>query len=506
MVNLPFFPSFTRLIRRLLPLAAILALWGCISGPDFKKPQVQAPEDWTSWRSSDASLRARIATIQPLKSAWWKSFHDPVLDKLIDRALTANPDLKTAALRFAQARTQRRITSARSTPELNASGAVSKERQSETGASTRLFESIGADRENLAPLLSDPYSVYRAGIDFSWEIDLWGRVRRSIQAADANVSAQHALLDLTRLSLLSDVAITYFNLRSTQEQIRLAAEDIRFLEEKLSLIEARVKGGALDHVALERQRGELASIRAGLPVLRAREGEDKNQILLLLGESPGALHNDLQAPNLSDHMNKLPALALGLPSEVALCRPDVRAAEARLHRATAQIGVARAELYPSITLGGRFGLDSYLGAEFLDWGSRTWSVGPGLSMPLFDHGRRKSVVVLRELEQQQAAVEFSKTVLKAWHEIDDTLSRYEAERQRMQELILRERSVAEAYSLIKARYDGGNTDFIAVLDSHRSYLQARRDCAISREEVCSAFVSVNKAVGNAPETAGLDAN
>ncbi|MBT8342430.1 MAG: efflux transporter outer membrane subunit [Desulfatitalea sp.] len=503
-MNLSSISSHACLVRRLLPLAVLLIPVCCTSGPDFKKPQVASPQDWTCWRSSDASLHTRITAAQPsLTSDWWTSFNDPVLDKLIDRALAAGPDLKTAVLRFAQARTRRRIVSGQRTPELTASGAVTGVRQSENNASIRLMDSLGVDRDMLAELLSEPYTLYQAGIDFSWELDLWGRVRRSIEAADADVSAQHALLGLTRLGILSDLTANYFRLRSTQEQIRLANEDMLALQERLLLIEAQVKGGIRDHTDLERQRGELASIRANLPVLHARESESMNQLLLLLGEHPGALGDELQARSFTDDMSKLPVLALGMPSEVALRRPDVRAAEARLHRATARIGVARAELYPSITLGARFGLDSYLGSEFLDWGSRTWSVGPSLRMPLFDHGRRKSVVVLRELEQQQAAVDFYQTVLKAWHEIDNALNRYEAQRQRMRELIERERNAAQAYALLKARYDGGTTSFTAVLDGQRGYLQARRDLAITREQVRIAFISINKAVGNAPETSGI---
>ena len=175
----------------------------------------------------------------------------------------------------------------------------------------------------------------------------------------------------------------------------------------------------------------------------------------------------------------LPDLALGLPSEVARRRPDIRAAEARLHRATANIGVAQADLYPSIRLGAHLGLESYLSGEFADWGSRAWSIGPSLSLPLFDHGRRKSVVQLRKLEQQEAAVDFQQTVLRAWQEIDDALNAYTAERQQARQLAERARSAGDAYRLALARYEGGAVDYTVALDSQRRYLQARRDLAAS---------------------------
>lgn len=297
------------------------------------------------------------------------------------------------------------------------------------------------------------------------------------------------------MSLISDVVRNYFELRTTQRQIRLAREDIAALEERVGLLEARVQGGIVDHLDLERQRAELAAVKAQLPGLLAQEGASANQIALLLGERPGALRNELAAV-ADDGRTALPDLALGLPSEVALRRPDIRAAEARLHRATASIGVAQAELYPSIRLGARFGYESYLSGEFSAWGSRTWSIGPTLSLPLFDRGRRKSVVQLRELEQQEAAVNYQRTVLKAWQEIDDALSGYTAEQQQERELQARMHSAGQAYELAQARYDGGMADFLSVLDSQRSYLQARRELAASEGRVGTRYVMVNKAIGN----------
>ena len=197
-------------------------------------------------------------------------------------------------------------------------------------------------------------------------------------------------------------------------------------------------------------------------------------------------------------MITLPDLALGLPSELASRRPDIAAAEARLRAATAGIGVARAQLYPSIRLGAKFGSESYQGSEFLSWGSRLWSIGPSLDLPLFDRGRRKSVVQLRELEQQEAAVAYQRTVLSAWKEIDDALTAYTAEQQRRTELVAREQNARQAYDIAQARYEGGAVDFVAVLDSQRSYLQARFDVVASEGHLLARYVAINRALGNAP--------
>ncbi len=477
--------------------ALALALTGCAAvGPSFVKPTPTAPDNWTSWRSGDASLRIPTEAAQALPAQWWLAFNDATLDALQRRAFDASPDLQTATLRFAQARAQRSTVAAQRGPEVNASGSATRQRQSESGASTRMLGIMGAD-PSMTELLAEPFTLYQAGFDASWELDLWGRVRRSVEAADADVDQQAALLDLARLSLASDVARNYFELRTAQRQIRLMREDIAALEDRAGLLQARVDGGVLDHTDLQRQRAELAALKAQLPPLLAQEAANANQIALLLGERPGALQAEL-APREADARTALPDLALGLPSEVALRRPDIRAAEARLHSATANIGIAKANLYPSIRLGAKFGFESYLSGEFSDWGSRAWSVGPSLNLPIFDHGRRTATVQLRELQQQEAAVNYQKTVLQAWQEIDDALSAYSAEQQQVQELKTRSDAASDAYRLVQARYDGGVNDFTAVLDAQRGYLQARRDLVGSEGRLATRFITVNKALGNGP--------
>jgi len=162
-------------------------------------------------------------------------------------------------------------------------------------------------------------------------------------------------------------------------------------------------------------------------------------------------------------------------------------------------GIAKANLYPSIRLGAKFGFESYLSGEFADWGSRTWSVGPSLNLPSFDHGRRTATVQLRELQQQEAAVNYQKTVLKAWQEVDDALAAYSAEQRQALELKTRSDAASDAYQLVQARYDGGATDYTAVLDSQRSYLQARRDLTANQGRLAARFITVNKVLGNGPE-------
>jgi NodT family efflux transporter outer membrane factor (OMF) lipoprotein len=485
--------------RDVASCAVALTLSACASGaPQYVKPQPPSPPDWTTWRGAGETLPSPPGSGEALPANWWAAFDDPVLDALQDRAVKVSPDLQTAALHFAQARVQRLSVSAQRGPSVDLTAAATAQRQSEFGAGIRLIDAIGADRDKIVPLISEPFGFYQVGFDASWELDLWGRIKSSVEQADADIARQGALLDLARVSLASDLANGFFDVRNTQRLIRVTREQIAALEDRLSIIQAQVEGGTVDGLFLERQRADLAALKSQLPPLLAREAASANQIALLVGEHPGALQNQL-APLSTDQAMPLPDLTLGLPSEVASRRPDIAAAEARLRAATAGIGVARAQLYPSIRLGAHFGYESYQGSEFLSWGSRLWSVGPSLDLPLFDRGRRKSIVRLRELEQQEAAVAYQRTVLAAWKEIDDAITAYTAERQQQIDLVAREQSARESLDLAQARYDGGAVDFVSVLDSQRSYLQARFDVVASDGRLLSQFVAINRALGNAPK-------
>jgi len=483
----------------ILALAILLA--GCAVGPDFVRPTPDAPEDWQAWRSADPALVQASVDAGLPRGPWWLAYGDPTLDALQQRARDASPDLQTAVLHLAQARVQRGTVASQQLPELGLSGGVNRQRQSEYGAGIRLLDAIGGDnRDALVKILSQPFNLYQAGLGVSWELDLWGRVRRSIEAADADVERQAALLDQTGLMLGADVARNYFELRTTQRRIALTRQDIAALQQRLDLLDARVRAGTLDHLDLQRQRAELEAQQARLPQLQAQEGASRNQLALLLGAHPGALDAELAAPadTAAQAGPALPALALGVPSELARRRPDLRAAEARLHNATANIGVATADLYPSIRLGGQFGYESYLSGEFGSWASRAWSIGPSLDLPIFDHGRRRGVVQLRQLQQQEAAVAYQQAVLKAWQEIDDALSGYSAAQQQVEHLRARQASAGDAYQLAQAKYDGGIADYTAVLDSQRAWLQSRGELADAQGRLAVQYALVNVALGNVP--------
>ena len=491
---------------RILPLVFLSALVlpltgglsGCTVGPDHVRPVVAAPDSWTAWRSSDPSLRTAIGTQDAIPQDWWTLFEDPVLNDLEARALAASPDLETAALHFAQARVQREGAGAAGLPQVNARASATRQRLSENGASTRLFDVIGgADRDTLAKFLANPFTLYQGGFDAGWEPDLWGKVHRSLEAADARVAQQRALLDLARLTVTSELARAYFQLRATQAQIALAEEDLAVLDTRAEIVGKRVAGGLDDHTAVERERSAREALRASLPQLRAAEGQLINALSVLAGEHPGALAETLARPQAGGAFI-VPDLSLGMPSHVALARPDVQAAEANLRAATAAIGVAVADLYPSIRLGGGFNLESYRSQNLFDWASRTWQIGPSLNLPIFDGGHRRAVVAVRKLEQREAIVNFQKTVLAAWQEIDDALSGYAADQQQHAALRARLESARRTRALVKARYDAGAVNYLPVLDASRAVLQAERELAENEGQLRARFAAVNKAIGNAP--------
>jgi len=513
--------------------AALLA--GCAVGPDFRPPEQAAPADWSGWHGGsgellDPELRGAAARADG-DEPWWRAWRDPALDALMQRAQEANQDLQQAALRYAQSRMARIAAAAQRGPQADAQAGASRQRQSEYGAGVRMTEAMDpASRERLVEVLSDPYALYQAGFDASWELDLWGRVRRVVESADAQVQASAAALADVRRNVLGEAARGYFELRGVQRQLRLLRADVAAGEETLALVQARAAGGLTDQLDVIRQRTQLADLRARLPGLLEQETRLRNAVAALAGERPGALQDLLDAPppaaaagqaggrsaaapatagaagandapgatdtgDAIDPAGPLPDLSLGVPSELAGRRPDIRAALARLHAATAEVGVAEADLYPRIVLGAGFGFESYRGERFGDWGSRQWSVGPSLSLPVFDRGRRRATVVLRELQQQEAAVAYQQTVLRAWHEVDDALTGYSAERRRHGELAAKARDSRDAYELARARYEAGMTDFLVQLDAWRALLQARREYADSGARLAVQWVAVRKALG-----------
>lgn len=483
-----------------LALLAVLAMLmsGCTTvGPDFHAPTAAAPLHWSDRHGGADELAAAPEAGNALPADRWGIFGDPELTRLQALALQANLDVKSAALRLLQARVAQTTVSAQRGVQVASQGGVSRQRQSEFGSASRLVNAIGGpNTPQLLDVLSAPYTLYQAGFDASWEPDLWGRVLRSEEAAQAGTDEKAATLRQVQWGVAAEVARSYFGLRAAQQQRLLAQDELAAAQGIEGLLQAQFDHGLADESAVIRQRSQVAALRALLPALLAQEAQAMNQITLLCGAQPGGLNDTLSASRMTRSTKSLPDLRLGLPSELARRRPDVAAAEARLHAATANIGIAVADLYPRIALGASFGLEAVGSAKFGDWGSRQWTVGPSLSLPLWDQGRRRSTITLRDLQQQEAAVAYQQTVLKAWHEVDDAISAYVAAMQREAQFAARARDAEEERSLARARHAHGLTNYLPVLNATVAVHDAQRDLADTTARVQTALVVVYKALGD----------
>ncbi|MGW8390718.1 efflux transporter outer membrane subunit [Pseudoduganella sp. HUAS MS19] len=474
-----------------------LSLAACAVGPEYRQPAVQAPAAYGDWHGGSPALRDTGLAAGSAQA--FARFNDPVLHSLQQQALAASFDLQSAALRLAQSRLARNIAAGAHGPQLTAHAGAARQRQSESGAGTRMVDAIGpANRDALIEKLSDPFALYQAGFDAAWELDLWGRVRRSVQAAQADMAQASALLRDVQLAVQLEVARNYYELRAARRQQEVLQAELAGARDMAALVAARQRGGLATGLESEQQRLALAELEGRAPALLEQEAAASNRLTMLLARPPGALQEQLPAPH-ADAAPHGPDLALGVPAEVMRQRPDVQAAEARLQAATARIGVAAADLYPRITLGLSLGFESLDGGKFGDWGSRQWSLGPSLQLPLFDNGRRRATVELRKLEEQEAAVNFHKTVLQAWHEMDDALSAYAAARQRRQALAAREASARSALELAAMRARRGMSDELPVLQAQRALLAVQRERAASDSELALRLLAICKASGLAPQ-------
>ena len=514
----PYAP--TRATAAALAWVLAIASSGCASPPLPPSPATPGPPaTWSEWHAGDASLAppdAELAASAPASSAErWAAFDDPLLARLIDQAVDASPDLRLAMLRVLEARASETTVSAQHGPHVEARGGVERERLSENGSATRLIDVIGGrgpfDKQTLIDALSQPFNVWQAGFDASWELDLWGRVRHAQELARAQTDEQRALLQQARLTLSAEIARGYLELRATQRQRVAVQAQAASGHETERLLDAQRRGGLADETLLLRQQAANTDLDARVLALRAQEAATLNRLALLCGQRPGALDKMLAATDAPPPA--LPPLAPGLPSQLVRHRPDVAAAEARLAQATAGVGVATADLYPRITLGASFGTEALHAGDVADWGSRQWSVGPAISLPIFDQGRRRATVALRTLQQREAATAWQQVVLHAWHEVDDALTAYQADRLALASASEKSRRADETLALARAREAGGLSDGLPTLDAERGAAEGRRQVAEFEGRVATRLVAVYKALGTdgslalnsdeAPATAGV---
>jgi len=450
-----------------------IILTGCVTvGPDYVKPDVTAPGNWNA--SQSAEITGAVASKDSLAS-WWANLDDPTLVALIDTAFKNNKDLKQAASRIREARAQRGVTEARLWPSVDASGSYTRSRtenNSETGTSRELFA---------------------AGLDAGWEIDLFGGLRRATEASQASYEASQEDYLSVYVSLAAEVALNYIDVRTLQERLAITEENLRLQTETWELTTHRLKAGLVTQLDMDRAKTNMEETRASIPTLATRLAAAKNRLSTLMGEYPGYVDAKLAEPR---DLPLTPAeIALGVPAETLRRRPDVRGAERELAAQTARVGVATAELYPKLSLMGSIGIDASSFAGLFSANSRGFSIGPRFSWNIFNAGAVRSNIEIQNARQEQALLEYEKTILTALEEAENAITAYVNEQKRARSLNDAMTSATDSTKLALVQYKSGLIDFQAVLDAQRTYLSVRDNLATSKGTVVANLVRLYKALG-----------
>lgn len=492
------------MLRLILAASTALALGGCTVGPNFQAPSWASPASWFAGPREKVTPEPSEPVAGPVDPDWWTLFNDRELTTLERRVAAENLDVRVATTRLAESRAQLGVARAAEFPTFNANGSYTREKASNVGQFAAAPNPLGANGESgnsaggLRSANLAPFSVYQAGFDASWELDLWGGVKRSVESATASVQAAAEARRAALLSSLAEVARDYIALRGVQTQLHIARDNVHTAEQSLQLTQQRAAGGVTTDLDVANASAQLRSTMAQIPGLEQQEAADINALSLLLGQPPNALRGELAEAQPVPPVP--PRVPVGLPSELARRRPDVMQAEAQLHAATATIGVAVAAFYPSVTLSGSIGLQALQPSHFFNFNAREYAAGPGITIPIFQGGQLKSTLQLRKAQQQEAAVNYQKTVLQAFHDVDNALTAYQTEQARRDQLVLAVTQNQRALALAQSRYQQGVADFLTVLDAERSLLSSQQQLADSTTTVSENLVALYKALGGGWET------
>lgn len=441
----------------------MIGLTACVTvGPDYQAPAPALPAHWHAAHPTDAqSIRA-----------WWQQFSDPKLDALVDSALTASPDLRSAQSKLREARARTGLSEAARGPNI---GNTLTARRSETAG---------------AGQVSDSYS---AGFDASWEIDLFGGTRRSIEAAQATEQAAEASLRDAQVSLAAEVARNYLDLRTQQTRLEIARSNLASQEETSRIARWRQQAGLVTELDAVQAASTLETSRARIPALESAVETALNKLAVLAGLSRQAIGERLAKPEAQPATP--PALGLRIPAETLIQRADVRAAERKLAAATANIGVATAERYPALKLSGNIGLSALSPGTLLLSDAASNSLLASLTTPIFDNGRIRRNIEIQNALQEQALISYEKAVAQALADVETALVALAKSRERVTSLRLAAESARLAASLAQHRYSSGLIDFGSLQDTQRSQLSAEDTLASALGEEASALVQLYKALG-----------
>lgn len=453
-------------------MAVLLLASGCaMVGPDYAKPKVEVPKAWQD--TGDPALVPAEADIR----LWWRVFNDPMLNSLIEKAAKGNLDVRAALARVKEARARLGVAAGRELPAFDATGNSGWQRTSEhdltPGGSTNTRHALG--------------------LDASWEIDLFGRIRRSVEAAQADYQASQEDRTDVMITLYAEVARTYISIRSLQARLAAAQKNIESQKQVLSLTRTRFENGLATDLDVAQAESVLASSQAEVPPLKISLNENINTMAVLLGQHPGTFHEKLSQARPIPVLP--PKVAVGVPADIMRQRPDIRRAERQVAAATARIGVATADLYPTFSLTGSFGLAATTGGDLLRYDSRFFSFGPSFNWNVFDGGRIRSQIKVQDALTEQALLNYEQTMLNALKEVEDSLFAYAQQRARLEALQQTVKAARRTLRLAIGLYKDGLRDFQSVLDAQRSLFSFDNQLAEATGQVAINLVRLYKSLG-----------
>jgi NodT family efflux transporter outer membrane factor (OMF) lipoprotein len=414
-------------------------------------------------------------------ATWWTSLGDPLLDSLIERAKAGNLDLRESVGRILEARAVRGVAVSERFPEGDATGTTQRSRASE--------QVVGV----IPPPQSRTDTFYQLGADTFWEVDLWGRVTRSIESADASLEASIESYRDVLVSLYAEVATTYAEVRALQARIRYAVGNVETQRGSLQLTVDRRDAGIGSDLDVSQAELNLASTESFVPLLRTRLAAAVHALGVLLGRPPNALRAELSSD--APIPKPPPRIVVGLPAELLRQRPDIRQVERELAAQTARIGVATAELYPSFSLVGTFAFESFDVGEVLERGSRSYGFGPAFRWNLFDGGRIRQAIQVEDARADQAFARYEQTVLRALEDVEDAMVAFVQEKERRDALERSATAAEKAVDLVNVLYRTGLTDFQNVLDTERSLFEQQDRLAESEGQVTQNLIRIYRSLG-----------
>ncbi len=460
-------------MRSALVVLAAAVLSACAVGPDYREPETAA--------TPFVAAQSAGVNEQPFEAAWWEQFRDPTLDSLIERALTDDLDLAVALARVEEARAFLGAARRDRWPAVSTEIARTESRQQQPGLST--------ERVNV--------ESYDAGFATLWELDLFGRVRRGVEAATADADAAVAGLRDAQVLVAAEVARNYVELRGAQKRLAVARANLGYSQETLELTRVRLELGRGSELDVASAAARRAATEATIPPLVAAETIAANRLAVLLGERPGALNAELAPREVAPHLT---TIAVDSPAALLQRRPDIRAAERELAAATARIGVAKADLFPRLSLSGFIGFVAGDADELGEATSRAWSISPVLSWAGFDRGTYARIAA-SEARAAAALAGYELTVLRALEETENAFATYGSHRQRLEAVVEQATASRSAAELARIQYREGALDFLRLLDAERTLLQAEDEVAAAETNLNSSVVLIYKALGGGWEAA-----